>query len=106
MTKKPRSKPLLREAEPPVRSSPRRRRNPEQPNLPLDPMPRRIEPFLATLKSKPPEGDDWSYEIKLDGYRLAVHIELSGVRILTKGGDDWTKLLQSTAKTFLTCSFC
>ncbi len=54
-------------------------------------MPGRIEPCLATLKSKPPEGDDWSYEIKWDGYRLAVHIELSGVRILTKGGHDWTK---------------
>lgn len=54
-------------------------------------MPERIEPCLATLKSKPPEGDDWSYEIKWDGYRLAVHIELSGVRILTKGGHDWTK---------------
>jgi len=91
MTKKPRPKPLLRETEPPVRSRPRRRRNPEQPNLPLDEMPGRIEPCLATLKSKPPEGDDWSYEIKWDGYRLAVHIELPGVRILTKGGHDWTK---------------
>jgi bifunctional non-homologous end joining protein LigD len=54
-------------------------------------MPARVEPCLAVLKSKPPEGDGWSYEIKWDGYRLAVHIELSGVRILTKSGHDWTK---------------
>ncbi|WP_436113260.1 hypothetical protein [Neorhizobium tomejilense] len=29
----------------------------------------RVEPCLALLKSKPPQGDEWSYEIKWDGYR-------------------------------------
>jgi bifunctional non-homologous end joining protein LigD len=53
-------------------------------------MPRRVEPCLPLLKSKPPEGDDWSYEVKWDGYRLAIHIEPTGIRILTKGGHDWT----------------
>ncbi|MGV1908500.1 MULTISPECIES: non-homologous end-joining DNA ligase [Agrobacterium] len=90
MTKPPRSKPLLRDAEAPIRSKPRRRRDPAQPNLLLDPMPIRVEPCLALLKSKPPEGDDWAYEIKWDGYRLAIHIEPTGIRILTKGGHDWT----------------
>ncbi len=28
--------------------------------------------------------------MKWDGYRLAIHIEPSGVRILTRGGHDWT----------------
>ncbi|MBY5374182.1 non-homologous end-joining DNA ligase [Rhizobium leguminosarum] len=92
MTKPPRkpSKPLLGEAEAPLRSRPRRRRDPAQPNLPLDPMPDRIEPCLALLKAKPPKGDDWVYEIKWDGYRLAVHIEPTGIRILTRSGLDWT----------------
>ncbi|MBY5785305.1 ATP-dependent DNA ligase [Rhizobium leguminosarum] len=91
MTKPPRkpSKPLLRD-DAPIRSRPRRRRDPAQPNLPLDPMPDRIEPCLALLKRKPPKGDDWVYEIKWDGYRLAVHIEPTGIRILTRGGHDWT----------------
>ncbi len=53
-------------------------------------MPARIEPCLALLKSKPPKGREWVYEIKWDGYRLAVHIEPTGVRILTRGGHDWT----------------
>ena len=77
MTKPPRkpAKPLLGEAEAPLRSRPRRRRDPAQPNLPLDPMPARVEPCLALLKRRPPKGDDWIYEIKWDGYRLAVHIE-------------------------------
>ncbi|UFW80051.1 non-homologous end-joining DNA ligase [Rhizobium sp. SU303] len=90
MTKPPKPKPLLQDADKPVRSRPRRSRNPAQPNLPLDPMPDRIDPCLALLKARPPKGDDWVYEIKWDGYRLAVHIEPSGVRILTRGGHDWT----------------
>lgn len=45
----------------------------EQPRLPLDPMPARIERQLATLATKVPTGDQWAYEVKWDGYRLAVH---------------------------------
>ncbi|MBY3295739.1 ATP-dependent DNA ligase [Rhizobium laguerreae] len=91
MTKPPRkpSKPLLRD-DAPIRSRPRRQRDPAQPNLPLDPMPARIEPCLALLRTKPPKGDKWVYEIKWDGYRLSVHIEPTGIRILTRGGHDWT----------------
>ncbi|TAU80523.1 non-homologous end-joining DNA ligase [Rhizobium leguminosarum] len=92
MTKPPRkpSKPLLGEADAPIRGRPRRRRDPAQPNLPLEPMPARIEPCLALLKARPPKGDDWVFEIKWDGYRLALHIAPTGVRILTRGGHDWT----------------
>ncbi|NKQ85185.1 non-homologous end-joining DNA ligase [Rhizobium ruizarguesonis] len=90
MTKPPKPKPLLQDAEKPVRSRPRKPRDPAQPNLPLDPMPDRIEPCLALLKARPPKGDDWVYEIKWDGYRLSVHVEPTGIRILTRGGYDWT----------------
>jgi bifunctional non-homologous end joining protein LigD len=82
-------KPLLADAKP-LRTNVRRRRDPEQPGLLLDPMPERIEPCLALLKSKPPIGPEWSWEVKWDGYRLAVHIEPRGVRIVTRGGHDWT----------------
>jgi len=84
------SKPLLRETEAPIRSKPRVKRNPAQPQLPFDPMPDRVEPALAQLKSHPPKGDEWSWELKWDGYRLAVHIDPRGIRILTRGGHDWT----------------
>ena len=90
MTKPPRSKPLLRETEAPIRSKPRRKRNPAQPQLLFDPMPDRVEPTLAQLKAKPPQGPEWSWEVKWDGYRLAIHIEPQGIRILTRGGHDWT----------------
>ncbi|WET74114.1 non-homologous end-joining DNA ligase [Rhizobium croatiense] len=92
MTKPPRkpSQPLLGDAEAPIRSRPRKKRDPAQPQLTLDPMPARIDPCLALLKPKPPKGRQWAFEVKWDGYRLAVHIEPKGVRILTRGGHDWT----------------
>jgi len=55
-----------------------------------DPMPERVEPCLALLASDPPSGEDWAFEVKWDGYRLAVHIELGRVRVFTRGGHDWT----------------
>ncbi|MBY5410887.1 ATP-dependent DNA ligase [Rhizobium leguminosarum] len=90
MTKPPRSKPLLRDTEAPIRSRPRGKRNPAQPQLLFDPMPERVEPALAQLKPHPPKGSEWSWELKLDGYRLAVHIEPQRIRILTRRGHDWT----------------
>ncbi|MBY3388511.1 non-homologous end-joining DNA ligase [Rhizobium laguerreae] len=90
MTKPPKPKPLLQDTDKPVRSRPRKPRNPAQPNLLLDPMPDRIDPCLALLKPKPPKGPQWAFEVKWDGYRLSVHVEPTGIRILTRGGHDWT----------------
>ncbi|SEG61006.1 non-homologous end-joining DNA ligase [Bosea lathyri] len=68
-----------------------KRRDARQRALTLDPMPDRVEPCLALLASKPPVGDQWAYEVKWDGYRLAVHVDPGRrVRILTRGGFDWT----------------
>jgi bifunctional non-homologous end joining protein LigD len=99
MTKPPRQKsqPLLRETDLPIRSRPLKARDPAQPQLPFDPMPDRIEPCLALLKAKPPSGPDWIYEIKWDGYRVAVHIEPNSVRIITRGGHDWTERFPAIA---------
>ncbi|MDX0275768.1 ATP-dependent DNA ligase [Sinorhizobium meliloti] len=64
---------------------------------PTDPMPARVDPCLATLVDKPPQGPDWAYEVKWDGYRLAVHIESGRVRVLTRGGYDWTERFPTIA---------
>ncbi|QFY60452.1 ATP-dependent DNA ligase [Rhizobium grahamii] len=89
MAKSPRSQPLVAPEEP-LRSRPRKPRDPSQPRLPLDPMPSRVEPCLALSKAKPPRGDEWTFEVKWDGYRICVHLENGRVRILTRGGHDWT----------------
>lgn len=96
-SRKRRSSPLL-QSDQVAQSQPRRRRDPAQPNLPFDPMPDRIEPCLALLKSSPPTGPDWIYEIKWDGYRLAIHIEPDGVRIITRGGHDRTDRFPTIAE--------
>ncbi|MEY9163279.1 bifunctional non-homologous end joining protein LigD [Sinorhizobium fredii] len=49
------------------------------------------------LVDRPPKGPEWSCEVKWDGYRLAVHIEPSRVRIITRGGYDWTSRFPSIA---------
>ncbi|KPF68334.1 ATP-dependent DNA ligase [Bosea sp. AAP35] len=74
-----------------------RRPNRRQPELRFDPMPDRVEPCLALLASKPPAGAEWALEVKWDGYRLAVHIERGKVRILTRGGHDWTSRFPTIA---------
>jgi len=91
------SKPLLHEDQV-AKSRPRRPRDPAQPHLPFDEMPDWVEPALALLKSKAPTGPDWTFEVKFDGYRLAVHIEPKGVRILTRGGHDWTERFPTIAE--------
>ncbi len=85
-----RAKPLLQVDSHFAKSKPRRKHDPTQPNLALDPMPDRVEPCLALLKATPPSGLDWFYEMKWDGYRLAIHVEPRHVRIITRGGHDWT----------------
>ena len=101
MTKPPKkphaAKPFQAQPIAPVRGAAPRRVDRKQPQLPLDPMPERIEPCLALLKAKPPSGPDWAFEIKWDGYRLAVHVEPTGVRILTRGGHDWTERFPAIA---------
>jgi bifunctional non-homologous end joining protein LigD len=73
-----------------------RRRKLER-DLFADPMPERIEPCLALLQGKPPSGPDWAFEVKWDGYRLAIHIVGKRVRIITRGGHDWTSRFPTIA---------
>ena len=53
-------------------------------------MPRFIEPQLALLVEKPPEGNGWGHEIKLDGYRLQLRVENGRAALITRTGLDWT----------------
>ncbi|MGN6098714.1 MAG: DNA ligase D [Bosea sp. (in: a-proteobacteria)] len=49
-----------------------------------------VEPCLATLRAKPPEGEAWLHEVKFDGYRLQARIANGRVKLLTRSGLDWT----------------
>ncbi|MGO8952103.1 MAG: DNA ligase D [Rhodomicrobium sp.] len=49
-----------------------------------------VEPSLALLMDKPPEGGNWLHEIKFDGYRLISAVRKGRARLLTRRGLDWT----------------
>ncbi|HEY1432237.1 MAG TPA: non-homologous end-joining DNA ligase, partial [Stellaceae bacterium] len=53
-------------------------------------MPDKLLPQLATVTSQAPDGPEWLHEIKYDGYRLLARIEDGKVRLITRGGLDWT----------------
>lgn len=48
------------------------------------------KPQLATLRDGIPEGENWWYEPKHDGYRGMVSIGKGGPRLFTRNGHDWT----------------
>jgi bifunctional non-homologous end joining protein LigD len=62
------------------------------------PMPEFIAPQLATLVDKPPAGDAWYHELKLDGYRLLCHADRGQVRFWTRNRKDWTAKFPSLGK--------
>jgi bifunctional non-homologous end joining protein LigD len=46
---------------------------------------------LATLVTAVPQGDDWVFEMKYDGYRCIAAISGEAVRLYTRTGKDWTE---------------
>ncbi len=57
------------------------------------PLPALIEPELASLADRAPEGTDFIHEIKLDGYRILARRDRSTVHIFSRNGLDWTERL-------------
>ena len=64
------------------------------------------KPQLATLTSVVPEGDDWIFETKFDGYRCLAAIGKGGPRLYTRNGHDWSDRFQALSSAFdaLPCS--
>ena len=61
------------------------------------PIPGFIEPCDPTLRIHPPQGDDWIYEIKADGYRAQLHLRDGDVKVYSRKGLDWTEQFSSVA---------
>jgi len=57
---------------------------------PNSPLPQFIPPQLSQPVEKPPAGQQWVHEIKLDGFRMAARIDNGRVQLLTRTGLDWT----------------
>jgi ATP-dependent DNA ligase len=45
---------------------------------------------IPTRATAVPAGDDWLHEVKYDGYRLRLERDGDRVRLITRGGYNWT----------------
>jgi bifunctional non-homologous end joining protein LigD len=65
-------------------------------------MPAAIHPQLATLVREAPEGNEWIFEIKFDGYRMIGRLEKGRVVLRTRGGQDWTARFPKVSRALAT----
>lgn len=61
------------------------------PGAKLAEMPKQVSPMLATLAPNVPEGGDWVYEIKWDGFRGLCYLEKGGLRIESRNAHPLNK---------------
>ena len=57
----------------------------------LRPMFQALDFCLPTRGIKVPDRPEWIHEVKYDGYRLRVERDGDRVRLITRGGYNWTK---------------
>lgn len=62
------------------------------------PLPREVNPQLATLVDRVPQGGDWIHELKFDGYRLMVRFDRGEVSLITRNSKDWTHRFPELAR--------
>lgn len=53
-------------------------------------VPQFIEPELCKLVERPPDGEQWAHEAKLDGYRMQLRVAAHEATLKTRKGLDWT----------------
>ena len=60
-----------------------------------------IPPALPRLKPSPPTGTNWSYEVKLDGFRVQLHKASGTARVFGKNGGDFMRRFPAIAAAVL-----
>jgi bifunctional non-homologous end joining protein LigD len=73
---------------------------------PRESMPGFIQPQLAQHGRRSPAGKDWIHELKLDGYRIQIHVasgksgagDAPAVTLFTRTGLDWTHRMRGLAQ--------
>jgi bifunctional non-homologous end joining protein LigD len=71
-------------------------------DAPREAFPGFIQPQLAQQARSVPNGDEWVHELKLDGYRLQVHVrskdKTPAATLFTRNGLDWTHRMRALAR--------
>lgn len=58
---------------------------------PRKPMPKDVQPMLATLVDKPFDEEGWSYEVKWDGYRAIAYVNRGDVELRSRNNKTFEK---------------
>ncbi|WP_331654427.1 DNA ligase D [Aminipila sp.] len=56
---------------------------------------------LAKLVNKIPDGEDWLYELKYDGYRIMAFVEGNNARLMTRNGNDYVRQFHEVADSLI-----
>jgi bifunctional non-homologous end joining protein LigD len=59
--------------------------------------PDKMTPMLATAVDEPFDSNDWLFEVKWDGYRIMAHLRDGAVKLMTRGGEEYTERYQLVA---------
>lgn len=65
-------------------------RQPPSTKRELSRLPDFVPPQLCRSSAKPPSGEGWGHEIKLDGYRMQLRVERGVAKLISRSGLDWT----------------
>jgi bifunctional non-homologous end joining protein LigD len=73
---------------------------------PSEKLPGFVSPELALTTRHPPDTDQWLHELKLDGYRIQIHLRgkesrgklVRSATLLTRNGLDWTHRMPAIAR--------
>src|SRR4051812_680350 len=53
-------------------------------------MPQHLKPMLCEKREKPFDGENWIYELKLDGYRIIAHLNKGNVALYSREQQNYT----------------
>jgi bifunctional non-homologous end joining protein LigD len=69
-------------------------------------LPPTLTPQLATLVDGPlNDPNEWTYEIKFDGYSILARIEEKKIQLFTRNGNDWSHKLPHIEEAIATMDF-
>jgi bifunctional non-homologous end joining protein LigD len=74
-------------------------------DAPINPMPHKIRPMLATLVKEPFEHPDWIFEVKWDGYRAIAEIRNGDVALYSRNQISLAKKFSPIAETLRKLGF-
>jgi bifunctional non-homologous end joining protein LigD len=84
-------------ADEPAKPAPRKQSLTRQQRAAAHKVPDFIEPELCKLVKRPPDGENWAHEAKLDGYRMQLRVAGHEATLKTRKSLDWTDKFQPIA---------